>query len=541
MKHTLRAAVLLFFIMSCGYNFSLSQATYEETESLTLYLGESKIIPVKSPSRIVIANPKIVDVNSVNSDDMFVVAKGIGSTDIVWWDDFGQHALEVEVFKEDLTRIKQRIDNILGELKMPNVFTRGADSEGKVFLLGIVKEQKDKERVKLALGLLESKTVDLIEVKEEETTVEISVEIMEIGKDAQKKLGFIMPSQVVAKEQAGQFDGTLRGTANAIFHVFQWQRFGVLQATFDALAEEGKIKILSRPRLACQSGKEAELSVGGEKPIFSTGVVSGGGTSTSVEYKEYGIKLKIKPVVTQEQQIKVGLNVEVSEALKAESIGGSSGTTASASPMTKRSASTELVLADGQTMVIGGLIKKKVEEEYSKTLGLGDIPILGILFRHKTTSSGGSEPGTFGDAELFITLTPKIMSKEGNVATEAKQARLEEGAQVKVKETMPTLQEGESVVTARYIQIVNKRIQDNLSYPWTASQGNLEGVLKLSLKISATGQLLDTKVIQSSGFAVLDENALKTVREVSPFAPFPSEINQKELWVEIPIVYNLKE
>ena len=541
MRHILRVGILLFFIISCGYNFSLSQATYEEMESFTLYLGESKIVPVKNPTRVVISNPKIVDVDSVGREEMFIVAKGIGSTGIVWWDNFGQHALEVEVFKEDLTRIKQRLDNILNELKMPNVFTWRADSEGKVFLLGSVKEQKDKDRIILALGILKDKVTDLVEVKEEETTVEISVQIMEIGKDAQKKLGFIMPNQVIAKEGAGQFDGTLRGTANAIFHVFQWQRDPLFQVTFDALAEEGKAKILSRPRLACQSGKEAELSVGGEKPIFSTGVVSGGGTSTSVEYKEYGIKLKIKPVVTQEQKIKVGLKVEVSEALKAESIGGADGTTASASPMTKRSASTELVLADGETMVIGGLIKKKVEEEYSKTLGLGDIPILGILFRHKSTSSGGSERGTLGDAELFITLTPKIMSKERNAAREEKQARLEEGAQAQVKETMPALQEGEAVVTARYIQIVNKRIQDNLIYPWTASQGHLEGVLKLSLKISATGQLLDSKIIQYSGFSVLDENALKTVRKVSPFAPFPSEINQKELWVEIPIVYNLKE
>ena len=540
MEKNLRTLLFLFFIIFTAYNYCAGQATYEEFSSLTLYVGDIKIVPVKNPTRVVINNPKIADVASVNTEEMVISAKGAGATDIVWWDNFGEHALRLEVFSENLSAIKERIDGILKELKIPDVFTKRADSEGKVFLLGSLKEQKDKDRINLALGILKDKTVDLIEVKEEETTVEIDVQIMEIGKDAQKKLGFTMPSTVTAKEQAGQFDGTLRGTADAIFHVFQWQRNPLFQATFDALAEEGKVKILSRPRLACQSGKEAELLVGGEKPIFSTGVVSGGGATTSVEYKEYGIKLKIKPVVTPEQQIKVSLKVEVSEIQESESIGGSGGTTAQASPLTKRSASTDLVLADGQTMVIGGLIRKKAEENYSKVLGLGDIPVLGMLFRKKTTKFGGAR-GESGDAELFITLTPKIINKQDSIVKEGEKQQLNLKEATQPKEALPTVGEEGSVVLSRYIQILTKRIHDHLNYPWSASQGRIEGVLKLSLNISSAGELLGAKVVQSSGFAVLDENALKTVKEVAPFPSFPSEIVQKELWVEIPIVYNLKK
>ena len=544
MKRILSVAFLLFFMVFAGYNLAFSQATYEEFDSLTLYLGQIKIVPVKNPTRVVISNPKIADINSISPEEMVVIAKETGATDIIWWDNFGQHVLRLEVFSENLSVLKERVDIILKDLNLPDVISRQADSEGKIFLLGKVKEQKDKDRMNLAFGKMQDKLVDLIKVKEEETTVEIGVQLIELGQDAQKKLGFIMPTQVVAKEQAGQNDGTLRGSADALFHVFQWSRNPLFQVTFDALAEEGKVKILSRPRLACQSGKEAELLVGGETPIFSTGVVSGGGTSTSVEYKEYGIKLKIKPTVTEEGQIKVNLKVEISEVGDAKTIGGNNNITASASPLTKRNASTELVLADGQTMAIGGLIKKKIEEKYSKTLGLGDIPILGILFRHKEATSGGANAGSLGDAELFITLTPKILKKEeSEIPKEEEQVKTREvfSRNKEITAVSAISQEEASTLVARYTQMVTKRIKDNLVYPWAASQGRLEGVMRLSLNIDSAGQLLDVKITQSSGFAVLDENTLKTVKQVAPFSSFPSGINQHELWIEIPIVYNLKK
>jgi protein TonB len=97
------------------------------------------------------------------------------------------------------------------------------------------------------------------------------------------------------------------------------------------------------------------------------------------------------------------------------------------------------------------------------------------------------------------------------------------------------------VVLNRYIQITAKRIQDNLIYPWSASQGQLNGALKLGLCLSSAGQLLDAQVRQSSGLGVLDENTLSTVRQLAPFSAFPPEIKEKELCIEIPIVYTLKQ
>ncbi|MCX5712091.1 MAG: type II and III secretion system protein, partial [Candidatus Omnitrophica bacterium] len=251
---------------------------------------------------------------------------------------------------------------------------------------------------------------------------------MELDKDATTQLGFTWPSQINITEMGspgipvtGAVSVTQGATPSTTFTTTpgqtNWgQLFRVLDVsrqaftlTLDALQRDGKARILSRPRLACQSGKEAELLVGGEKPTFTTDVASAGGTGTSVEYKEYGIKLRIKPTVTDDFRIKVSLNVEISEVGEAETIGTTTSVTAKAYPLSKRNISTEMYLNDGQTLSIGGLIKQKEEQQNQSVPFLGKLPILGPLFRSKLTSSGGGA-GNRGDTELFITLTPTLIN-----------------------------------------------------------------------------------------------------------------------------------
>jgi len=558
-NNILRSIFLTLFMLMTGYynySFSQEQAAIGEMESIILYMGDSKVIPVSNPKRVVVNNPAIADVTSVSKEEIFIAAKGTGTTNIIWWDEFEQHVLQVQVFAEDLSTIKQRVDNILKEMELSDVYTRRADSEGKVLLLGSVRNAQDRERIATALETLKTKITDLIVVKEEETMVNIDAEVLELNNDATKTLGFTMPGSVSMTETTNPslltVDPSLnaRGSLNAIFHVFQWPR-NQFTATIDALVQEGKAKILSRPRLTCQSGKEAELLVGGEKPILTTETASAGGASTTVSYKEYGIKLKIKPTV-KDNRVKLGLNIEISEPGEADVLGSLTNITAKAYPFTKRNVSTEVYLNNGQTIAIGGLIKQKKEEEMRKTAGLGDLPILGLLFRKKTTKAGGGI-GEKGDIELFITLTPKIINEKGeeipikeSPIAEAKQARTQQQVQPRPPQQETTVapakvQETASIAINRYNQTLFRLIRDNIEYPWAAAQGQIEGVLRLSLNVSSTGELLGVKVVRSSGFAVLDENAMSMVKKLAPYPPFPSEINQDQLWVDIPVVYKIKQ
>lgn len=525
---TFYIAILTFTFYILHFN---SYALDEIGEELKLYLGEVKVISVSSPQRIAIGNPNIADVVNVTKNEITLSPKSAGSTTLLIWDNFGEQSYTLKVFSEDISEIKIRVDNLLTKLNLTEVYTQAAEDEGKIMLLGNVKTAKERETIAVALGPLKDKTLDLIQVKEEEAGVEIDVEVLELNKDATKTLGFTMPGSITAGEPATRFSKTIRGAPDAIFHVFDWPRSGEFTATLDFLVQEGKARVLSRPRLTCQSGKEAELLVGGEKPIFTTTVAATtGAQGTAIEYKEFGIKLKIKPTITEEERIKLGLNVEVSEVGTAETIGATTAPTAKAYPLTKRTASTELYLNDGQIMAIGGLIKQKSEEDIRKTPGLGDIPLLGLLFRKKTSKVGGGT-GERGDVELLITLTPKIMREKKEVKKVQKEI-VPEVAPITIPKNLP-----ESI--AGYSQLIQKRILDNLTYPTSAKQAGFQGKVKLSLHLSYTGKLLEAVVKDSSGYELLDNHTVSIARRIPSYPPFPSSIEQDDLWIDIPIHYKL--
>ncbi len=543
MRIIFKLTFLLFFILLAG------RAYPKEPELITLYVAESKVLSVNTPTRVVINNPNIIDVTSVSKEDMLVAAKNPGTTSLVWWDAAGQHALRVEVFQEDMNLVKKRIDALLKELKLPEVFTRPADSEGRVLLLGSVKTPADLERIDVALSSLKGKIANLIQLKEERAVVEINVQVLELNKDATKTLGFTWPGSLDLIEKGSPGIAAAGTKFSTLFKVLNLQRgtsAGADAFTFklDALIQEGKARILSQPRLACQSGKEAELLLGGEKPTFTTSVAATTGASgTNITYKEFGIKLKIKPTVTEDKQIKLALDVEVSDVGTADTIGTTSTgtTTAKAYPLTKRNASTQLFLNDGQMMVIGGLIKQKTEEDLRKTPFLGDLPIIGALFRKKTFRSGGGQ-GERGDTELMITLTPTIVKEPPALAETAKTQALPPTAKA------PITREGAKIAAplttsqamSEYLRKVRERIKDNFVYPWAAKQDQLQGVVKLGLRLDSTGALLEVEIKQSSGYSMLDENAVSMVKKLSPYPPFPAELKQKELRRDLPIIYKLE-
>lgn len=499
-------------------------------EEYTMYMDEIKTIPVNSPHRVVISNPKIADITGITKKEMTITPRSPGSTTLVFWDNFGEQSYQLKVYLENMYQIKRRIDSLIAQLDLPEVKTQAQDEEGKVILLGRVKNAQDKDRIALALGPLKDKTVDLIQVKEEEAVVEIDVQILELNKDATDTLGFTWPGGTgdinvldssIATTVAGPFKDLLtinRFTRSALN--LTWK--------LDFLIQEGKARVLSRPRLACQSGKEAQLLVGGEKPTFTTTInETGSASSSTIAYKEYGIKLKIKPNVMDEGRIKLNVNVEVSEVGTAETIGATNAPTGRAYPLTKRTAITELFLNNGETMAIGGLIKQKTEEDLRKMPWLADVPVLGTFFRRRVTKTGGGQ-GERGNTELFITLTPTIVKSESTEKPEQLKPAPSITAKP-VKEVKPGL-EG-------YTQIVQERITDALYYPQQAKDTGWEGNLKLGLKLAAGGTLKEMKLLQSSGYRILDDAAIDVAQKQAPYPPFPPQIEAAEIWVEVPIYY----
>lgn len=159
-------------------------------------------------------------------------------------------------------------------------------------------------------------------------------------------------------------------------------------AKIDALISDGKANILARPNITTIQGKEAVINIGSEVPVPTVSTTNST-TTTSIKYREAGIILKCTPRVNEDGIITVKVHTEVSSPIYVEDM--------KAYRFQKRSADTIVRLKDGQTMVIGGLIGSDEAKQMSKIPFLGDIPILGNLFKHIQKSKS--------DTEVMIFLT----------------------------------------------------------------------------------------------------------------------------------------
>lgn len=174
-----------------------------------------------------------------------------------------------------------------------------------------------------------------------------------------------------------------------------------LQAVLEISRRKGLAKILSEPTLTTLNGQEAEFLSGGEFPIP---VPQGGAAnSVTIEFKEFGVGVKFLPVVLDSGRINLKLNISVSELSQDNAVALNPAGTTNVfviPSLTKRSAKSTVELANGQTIGIAGLISDNVREFVDKMPGLGDVPLLGMLFRSQEFRSG--------QTELVIFVTPHL-------------------------------------------------------------------------------------------------------------------------------------
>jgi len=179
--------------------------------------------------------------------------------------------------------------------------------------------------------------------------------------------------------------------------------FGIasqLTSTINLAKNNGDALILAEPSLSARSGGEAEFLSGGEVPL----PVTGDDGQTSVEFKEFGIKLRIKPLADDRGNIIAEVETELSTVDSSLAVNGIPG-------FRTRKASTDVSLKNGETLVISGLVNKELSNNVTKLAFLGDIPILGSLFRSTDFRNAKSE--------LVIFVTPYIYDEDSEVNKQA--------------------------------------------------------------------------------------------------------------------------
>ncbi len=177
-----------------------------------------------------------------------------------------------------------------------------------------------------------------------------------------------------------------------------------LTAALHALDKNGLLNVLSTPNILTSDNKEAEIFVGENVPFQGSSIQNTTGTTTSIERKDTGISLKIKPQISDGDFIRLDLNQEISAIKQSVSIGVNSQDFIT----TKRTAKTSITVKNNETIVIGGLIQEKENEVVSKVPFLGDIPGLGWIFKTKNK--------TRQKTNLMILLTPRIIKDPADMA-----------------------------------------------------------------------------------------------------------------------------
>lgn len=515
------ACLMVFWLLAVSAGAQEDFLNYAE---IKLYLGQPAMVSAYNPKRVAVARPEIADVASVSNSEVIVQPKSVGITSLTVWDDYGQQDYQLKVLSEDLTQVKLQADSLVRELGLPNIRTKISEAEGKILLLGETEDINEKERLLSALGGIKDKILDLATVKEERNLVRIDMQILEMDRTDTKKLGFDHKDSTLLTDGASKAMNKITD----MFATSKWTR-AALDTTINHLVSVGKVKILSRPKLVCLSGKEAEFEVGGQYPITSTTVTATAGTSSSsVEFKDYGITLKIKPVVKDEDNIQISISNEITEIDSSVTVSGST------PAFSTRNTKTELYMKNEQSLVMSGLIKNTETDTVEKFPGLAEVPILGMLFRSKNFQNK--------QTELVIILTPSI--EEGSpvfkkvIHQERKNLGKIPGRERYVELALaegPLQDEG----MAPYVEEIKTQVFSSLSSSRTAAREfGYTGTLKLRLRILSDGTLKDVSVLSSSGSELLDSSAVFAVKNLAPFSSFPLSVERKEISLDFPITFN---
>lgn len=362
---------------------------------LAVAVDRSQVLTFNGVQRVAIANPNIADVVVVSGNEIILVGKKAGTTTLHIWTTAGRLSYQVEVAADD----RFTAEALARLLNYPNV--RVSKINDTVVLEGTVNDQSQKARAASLAAAYGQKVVNLLEVTQP-TQVKIIATVLELNRSKAQKLGIswgnsiIVPGhfafgQSITNSLVGQTLGDLGGYAD-------------INAELSLLVKTGAAKILSQPNVITLSGDKADIAIGGQIPV-PVGLDNG---RVTIEWKDYGIRLKIAPEVTASGLITSRVVAEVSTLDWNDEHQIELGAGMRIPPINMRKTETMVALPSGHTMAIGDLIAREVIKNVNKLPLLGDLPILGPLFRSKSFSTG--------ETELLILITPMIVDSDEHQA-----------------------------------------------------------------------------------------------------------------------------
>lgn len=384
-------------------------------EDLRLTVGKSIVIDYPADvARISTSNAEIVDASPVTTREILIHGKAFGSATLVIWSKSGQrnfYNINVEQNLEPLRRLYRET--------FPNENIQAQSSREALSLTGLVSSKDVAERA-IALAAPFGKTVVnnlAVRPAPVEKQILLRVKFAELDRSAATQFGVNIIStgaaNTIARTTTGAFPAPSLDQVNGVIgaptagsstkfnitdalNIFAFRPDLNLGALVKALESKSVLQILAEPNLVTTNGKEASFVVGGEFPVP---VLQGGANSgaVTIQFREFGVRLLFNPVITENHTIRMHVKPEVSSLDYTNSV-TFNGFTIPA--LSTRKMETDIELGEGQSFVIAGLIDQQVRETLSKVPGLGNLPLLGYLFRSKDVSRSNTE--------LIVIVTPEI-------------------------------------------------------------------------------------------------------------------------------------
>jgi pilus assembly protein CpaC len=362
-------------------------------DTIQVQAGFQAVIDTVSATRISIGNPDLVEARPLpGGGGVLVVGKKEGETDLVIWDRKGRNTWKVLVVPGKVDAIRETESFIRD---FPGL--KATLSGSTVLVSGFVASREDKTLVEKFAAAHEGVLTRITLPEDAKRLLSYDLKIIELSKGATSQIGIRFPDAVQAVASWSNSPGSLFSVGSQF------------EARLNMLMADGKARILANPRILCESGSTADFLAGGEIPIVLITT-----ETRTVQWKSYGIIMKLSPVTKNDNTISTVITVEIS------TIDHGSGSSEIPAFLTRR-VSTVFSSASGNTVMLSGLIRSESAKDVARVPLIGQIPILGELFKSRSFREN--------QTELAIFITPSELKADRNDSLDAWEEKSRQSAE----------------------------------------------------------------------------------------------------------------
>ena len=391
-RRVLRCALAAAALAAAAPGVGSAQiASTQPTVAQTLTVAKDKSVAFRLEypvGEIVVAQPDVLQLVATTDQSFYVRGKALGATNLLIYDKQHRLAQVIDV------RVGYDLDSLQADLAtaLPNEHITAINFAGGILLRGQASSLRVEQRAEEIAERYAPKSVSSqVKVKAADQ-VRVEVRIIEAQRNSLKDLGIHLNASNNNFNVATGSSGVISNNApQGVFQVAGTWHGVSIDATLSALEQKGLVRTLAKPDLIAMSGQEASFLAGGEFPY----PVPNGPQTVTIEFKPFGVRLNVTPVIEDNGQIRLKIAPEVSALDTRDEISFQGITMPS---LTTRKAETTVELADGQSFAIAGLFQQDYQNSINQVPFASDIPVLGALFR--------SSDWQRNETELVIIVTP---------------------------------------------------------------------------------------------------------------------------------------